>query len=112
MAGDYLYRYHARRASRKPREVGGGGGGGGGWVSGENPGPGTHQSVTTTLLPSSKGAHGMDIVHLYTHSVFNFEAFERGPATRPLRGPRTSNFDEILTWGYVQGPNRLEPSSL
>jgi hypothetical protein len=30
---------------------------------------------------------------------------------RPLRGPRASNFDEISTWGYVQGPNRLEPSS-
>jgi len=30
---------------------------------------------------------------------------------RPLRGLRTSNFDEISTWGYVQGPNRLEPSS-
>ena len=30
---------------------------------------------------------------------------------RPLRGPRTSNFDEISTWGCVQGPNRLEPSS-
>jgi len=30
---------------------------------------------------------------------------------RPLRGPRASNFDDISTWGYVQGPNRLEPSS-
>jgi hypothetical protein len=29
---------------------------------------------------------------------------------RPLRGPRTSSFDEISTWGCVQGPNRLEPS--
>jgi hypothetical protein len=31
---------------------------------------------------------------------------------RPLRGPRTSTFDEVSTWGYVQGPNRLEPSSV
>ena len=30
---------------------------------------------------------------------------------RPLRGPRTSYFDVTSTWGYIQGPNRLEPSS-
>ena len=31
-------------------------------------------------------------------------------APRPLRGPRTSNFDKILTWGCVRSPNRSEPS--
>ena len=28
-----------------------------------------------------------------------------------MRGPRTSNFDQILTWGCVRRPNRSEPSS-
>ena len=31
-------------------------------------------------------------------------------APRPLRGPRTSNFDKILAWGCVRSPNRSEPS--
>ena len=31
-------------------------------------------------------------------------------APRPLRGPRTSNFDKILTCGCVRSPNRSEPS--
>ena len=31
-------------------------------------------------------------------------------APRPLRGPRTSNFDKILTWGCVRSPDRSEPS--
>jgi hypothetical protein len=36
----------------------------------------------------------------------------RSGQTQPLRGPRTSISDEILTcWGCVQGPNRLGPSS-